>query len=43
MDTSDKGAILRSYLSDADVFGLASHTCVADIDIVAARGEICTG
>src|SRR5437764_4181090 len=42
MDTSDKGAVLRSYLADADLVGLASYPGTADIDIVTSRGAILT-
>jgi len=42
-DAGDIGGGLRSLRSNADRRALASNTGVADIDIVTAGGEICTG
>src|SRR5216683_1436943 len=39
-DAGDKSRSLRSLLPDADGFGLARHTRVANIDVVIACGEI---
>ena len=43
INARDKRAILRSYLADADLVGVACHTDVADIDVETARGEIKAG
>src|SRR5204863_3166635 len=42
-DARDESCRLRSYRADANCVGLVSHTLVADVDIVSARGvEACT-
>jgi hypothetical protein len=42
MNASDKGVRLSSHRANPDSVRLASYTNAADVDIVTARGEICT-
>ena len=42
-DAGDKGGPVDRLVADADGIGLARNPCVADIDIVIARGSIPTG
>ena len=39
-DACDKSGILRSLLADTDCLVLASHTSVADLNVLIARGEL---
>ena len=43
INAGNKGGSLRSYFTDADLISIASGTRRADIDVVVAGGEICTG
>jgi hypothetical protein len=43
IDAGDKCFCLRSYRAHSDRIGLGGNTCVADIDIIIACGEIDAG
>mgnify|MGYP003694360061 CR=1 FL=1 len=43
INAGDIGVLVRSFRADADLGRVARDTAVADIDIVAASGEISTG
>ena len=43
MNAGDKGAVLRSLLTDTNLVGITRHTAIADVDVVTARGKVQTG
>jgi hypothetical protein len=43
IDAGDKCLCLSSCPADSDRIGFGANTCVADIDVVIARGEIDAG